>query len=114
MFRPASVTLALTLAWLPPGAVAEPPAKAPAQPPAAEAPAPDLWEGYVHPDPEHPEEYHYVGTHESLAQCRKWAYAVLKTADRLDEGYYECGRNCRWKLLPDGSGVVKRCEEVAQ
>jgi hypothetical protein len=58
------------------------------------------------------EVYDYVGTYASLEACREMALMRLGFTRAPHRADYECGKNCRWELIP--GGIIKRCEATSR
>lgn len=72
---------------------------------------PDVYECYVYPSRGDLTDHIAVGRFDSLDACRAAARGKLIELDALEEGDYECGKNCR---AEHGFEVVRVCEKTLE
>ena len=67
----------------------------------------DEWLGFAFPDKENLLVHREVGSFETQQECDEASMSILKSLNALDNGYYECGKNCE-----SDSYYNRDCEEM--
>lgn len=67
----------------------------------------DEWHGFAFPDKGNLLIHRDVGKFKTKQECDEASMDVLKSLNALDEGYYECGKNCKTE-----SYYSRDCEEL--
>ena len=67
----------------------------------------DEWLGFAFPDKGNLLIHRNVGTFETLQECDEASMSILKSLNALEDGYYECGKNCS-----SDSYFNRACEEL--
>ncbi len=67
----------------------------------------DEWHGYVFPDKGNLLVHREAGKFKTLQECDDASMEILKSLNALDNGYFECGKNCKSE-----SYYNRDCEEL--
>jgi hypothetical protein len=67
----------------------------------------DEWLGYAFPDKANLLIHREVGKFKTQKECDEAAMSLLKSLNALENGYYECGKNCKSE-----SYYNRECEEM--
>ena len=67
----------------------------------------DEWLGFAFPDKENLLVHREVGRFETQQECDEASMSILESLNALDNGYYECGKNCE-----SDSYYNRDCEEM--
>jgi hypothetical protein len=70
----------------------------------------DRWEGFVFPKRDNKLIQRDVGWFNSLEECRNKSMEMLKELGAVQDGYYECSKNCK----PGSSFYMRKCEETVR
>lgn len=65
------------------------------------------WAGVVYPDRGNLLMHRDAGEFRSLAECEAASMEILKSMNALQNGYYECGKNCK----SDSGSSIMNCDE---
>jgi hypothetical protein len=68
----------------------------------------ERWEGYVYPDKSKLLIHRNAGKFKSLEECKNASHAMLESLNALDQGYYECGKNCN----SESDYYNRNCEQL--
>lgn len=70
----------------------------------------DVWKGHVYKDKSNLALSLHIGDYPTFDDCRNTALVILRWADLLESGSFECGLNCRYKEEWD----VQICKQTIQ
>ncbi len=68
----------------------------------------ERWEGFVYPDKGNLQIQRSPGEFKSLKDCENASWAMLKSMDALQKGYFDCGKNCK----SEAGFFDRTCEET--
>jgi hypothetical protein len=69
----------------------------------------DEWLGYVFPDKSNLLVHKEAGRFKTLHECDDASMEILKSLNALDNGFFECGKNCESE-----SYYNRECEELVR